>query len=76
MSATFDTAPRCPLDLSGDVQLIWVPLLLFVGHRLGGRVGDLAAAVRWAQNGGFWLAMLALTLVALWLVWGHEESKL
>jgi membrane-associated protein len=56
--------------------LIWVPLLLFVGHRLGDRVGDLPAAVRWMQDGGFWLAMLALALLALWLVWGREESKL
>jgi hypothetical protein len=53
-----------------------VPLLLFLGHRLGGRFGDLSSVVRWTQDGGLWLATLAVTLLALWLVWGPEESKL
>ena len=61
-------------DVFGAV--IWVPLLLLVGHRLGDRVGDLTAFLRWTQEAGFWLTTLAATLLALWLVWGREESKL
>jgi membrane protein DedA with SNARE-associated domain len=61
-------------DLLG--ALIWVPLLLFLGHRLGDRIGDLSSVVRWTQDGSLWLATLAVTLLALWLVWGQEESKL
>lgn len=61
-------------DLVG--ALIWVPLLLFIGHHLGDRVGDLSAVAALTQDGSLWLAMFAVTLLALWLVWRREESKL
>ncbi len=61
-------------DLLG--ALIWVPLLVLLGHQLGDRVGDLSALADWSQDGSVWLAMLALTLLVLWHVWGREESKL
>jgi membrane protein DedA with SNARE-associated domain len=61
-------------DLLG--ALIWVPLLLFLGHRLGGRIGDLSSVVRWTQDGSLWLTAAGVTLLALWFVWGREESKL
>jgi membrane protein DedA with SNARE-associated domain len=56
--------------------LIWVPLVLLVGHRLGNRVGDLNAILGWMQHGGAWLAAFAAILLVVWLVWGREESKL
>jgi membrane-associated protein len=56
--------------------LIWVPLLLNVGHRLGDRVGDLNALLQWTQHGGAWLAAFAAMLLIVWLIWGREESKL
>lgn len=61
-------------DIGG--ALIWVPLLLFVGYRLGDRVGNLDALVRWMQGAGFWLALTAIILLISWLTWGREESKL
>ena len=61
-------------DLLG--ALIWVPLLLFLGHRLGDRIGDLTSVVRWTRDGSLWLTAVGVTLLALWLVWGREESKL
>jgi membrane protein DedA with SNARE-associated domain len=63
------------LIYDGLGALIWVPLVLLVGHRLGDRVGDLNALLGWTQDGGVWLALAAILLI-VWLVWGREESKL
>jgi membrane protein DedA with SNARE-associated domain len=64
------------LIYDGLGALIWVPLVLLVGHRLGDRVGDLNAVLGWTQDGGVWLAAFAAILLIVWLVWGREESKL
>jgi membrane protein DedA with SNARE-associated domain len=68
-------ASRFLID-DGLGALIWVPLILLVGHRLGDRVGDLKAVLGWTQHGGPWLAAFAAILLIVWLVWGREESKL
>jgi membrane protein DedA with SNARE-associated domain len=56
--------------------LLWVPLLLVAGHSLGEQVGDLEDLLRSLQQGAAWVAVLGLALLAAWLVWGPEESKL
>jgi membrane protein DedA with SNARE-associated domain len=64
------------LIYDGLGALIWVPLVLLVGHRLGDRVGDLDAVLGWTRDGRTWLVAFAAILLMVWLVWGREESKL
>lgn len=61
-------------DLIG--ALLWVPLLLWAGHAVGGSIGGIDEAARLVRGGAPWLIGLAVVLLALWLVWGREESKL
>lgn len=64
--------------LAADVlgALLWVPFLLIVGHSFGPRIGSLSDFAEWTQRGTLWLAVAALVLVILWLLFGREESKL
>lgn len=56
--------------------LVWVPVMLWAGHGLGHRIGDLTAALEWLRQGAVWGLLLAASLLVAWLVMGREESKL
>jgi len=63
---TFDVLGAC----------IWVPLLLFAGHFSGDGLGELGDAFQWLQRSAVLVLMLITILIAAWLRWGREESKL
>jgi membrane protein DedA with SNARE-associated domain len=56
--------------------LVWVPLVLLLGYLFGAQIGDLGNVVTWVQRRAVWIIAAMLLLLALWLVWGREESKL
>lgn len=55
---------------------LWVPAMLAVGHAAGDRVGDVGDLLRSLHQRAFWALLLLLILVAMWIAWGREESKL
>jgi membrane protein DedA with SNARE-associated domain len=61
-------------DLLG--ALLWVPLVLTLGFVFGAQIGDLGNAVAWVHRRAVWIIAAALLLLAAWLIWGPEESKL
>ncbi|MGE0594022.1 MAG: DedA family protein [Vicinamibacterales bacterium] len=56
--------------------VLWVPLLLAVGWRVGDELGGPEALVVRLRGSGLWLGVGVLVLLVLWRVWGREESKL
>jgi membrane protein DedA with SNARE-associated domain len=55
---------------------VWVPLVLLLGYLFGAQIGDLGNVVSWVQRRAIWVIAIVLLLLAVWLVWGREESKL
>jgi membrane-associated protein len=61
-------------DLLG--ALVWVPLVVLAGYAFGEQIGGLTEAVGWVRRHAIWFIAAGLLLLAAWLVWGREESKL
>lgn len=60
-------------DVAGAV--LWVPLVLALGAKLGDEIGGLDRLVGWAGRIGLWVAVALILLLAVWTRWRAEESK-
>lgn len=56
--------------------LVWVPAVLLAGRAFGTQIGGLGAAIAWLDRSAVWVIAAGVLLLAIWLVWGREESKL
>lgn len=60
----------------GLATLIYVPALLFVGERLGARIGDVGHALAWVGGHVQWIVVAALIAFAVRRWWRRRLQKL
>ena len=60
----------------GLASLIYVPLMLFVGERLGARIGDVGAAIAWVGGHVQWLILVVLVALAIRHWWRRRLQRL
>ena len=63
------------LVLDGLAALIWVPLLLLVGERLGERAGDLGRTLEWLGDRVLALLLVAFAAWAVHRAWVARERR-
>lgn len=64
------------LFYSGMGALVWVPVLFRLGRAVGTELGGIEQMASSIQTGAVWMFAAAAVIIAGWLAWGREESKL
>ena len=55
---------------------VWVPVLFRLGRAVGTELGGIEQMASSIQTGAVWMFAAAAVIIAGWLAWGREESKL
>jgi membrane protein DedA with SNARE-associated domain len=64
------------LVLDGAAALLWVPLLLLIGERLGRRIGGLARTLDLIGDRIVWLILVVIVVYVLRRLWLAEERRI